>query len=62
MFPIGSSAGPDQFTDNYTTTQVSPLRSLARMEGHNFTITSGLPTIRELSHGGSNRNDEYSPF
>src|SRR4029077_6631454 len=23
MFPIGTSAGPDQFTDNYRTTQVS---------------------------------------
>jgi hypothetical protein len=26
MFPIGTSAGPDQFTDNYTTTQVSDVR------------------------------------
>ena len=26
MFPIGTSAGPDQFTDNYTTTQVSVVR------------------------------------
>ena len=26
MFPLGTSAGPDQFTDNYTTTQVSDVR------------------------------------
>src|SRR5580692_2211186 len=26
MFPIGTSAGPDQFTDNYTTTQVLDVR------------------------------------
>ena len=26
MFPIGTSAGPDQFTDNYTTTQVLAVR------------------------------------
>jgi len=26
MFPIGTSAGPDQLTDNYTTTQVSDVR------------------------------------
>lgn len=26
MFPLGKSAGPDQFTDNYTTTQVSDVR------------------------------------
>jgi len=26
MFPAGTSAGPDQFTDNYTTTQVSDVR------------------------------------
>ena len=26
MFPIGTSAGPDQFTDNYRTTQVSDVR------------------------------------
>jgi len=26
MFPIGTSAGPDQFTDNYMTTQVSDVR------------------------------------
>jgi hypothetical protein len=26
MFPIGTSAGPDQFTDNYATTQVSDVR------------------------------------
>jgi Carboxypeptidase regulatory-like domain len=26
MFPIGTSAGSDQFTDNYTTTQVSDVR------------------------------------
>lgn len=26
MFPIGTSAGPDRFTDNYTTTQVSDVR------------------------------------
>jgi hypothetical protein len=26
MFPVGTSAGPDQFTDNYTTTQVSDVR------------------------------------
>jgi hypothetical protein len=26
MFPMGTSAGPDQFTDNYTTTQVSDVR------------------------------------
>ena len=26
MFPLGTSAGPDQFTDNYTTTQVLDIR------------------------------------
>jgi hypothetical protein len=26
MFPLGTSAGPDQFTDNYTTTKVSDVR------------------------------------
>src|SRR5579862_3864828 len=26
MFPLGTSAGPDQFTDNYTTTQVLDVR------------------------------------
>jgi hypothetical protein len=26
MFPVGTSAGPDQFTDNFTTTQVSDVR------------------------------------
>lgn len=26
MFPIGTTAGPDQYTDNYTTTQVSNIR------------------------------------